>query len=216
MIAYTTDLTPHGNYFAEGAYLEQDLAAGLLRNRAGTRMLALSDDFLLATLNTLQEKLGNDAERVIKSMGRDWGQRAAQQFAVEMELFYGRPLMQMPLATFVACLTEAFRHHGWGAFAFDLSRYPRGLLAVEVSDPIIGGSVQPSNAPVEGLLAAFLGGMFSHFANLELDCLQTECRSRGATVSRFVLTVPERLRSAEPLVADGKPHDEIVAELMKT
>ena len=91
MIAYTTDLTPHGNYFAEGAYLEQDLAAGLLRNRAGTRMLALSDDFLLATLNTLQEKLGNDAERVIKSMGRDWGQRAAQQFAVEMELFLAQP-----------------------------------------------------------------------------------------------------------------------------
>src|SRR5262245_44957410 len=116
MISITHDLPPRGNYFAEDSYLSQDLGAGTLRNRAGARMLALADNFLVATLNTLHEELGTQAEPVLKDMGRDWGRRAAEQFAAEMGEFYGRPLMQLPLAMFAANITEAFRHHGWGAF----------------------------------------------------------------------------------------------------
>ena len=66
MISSTLDLPPRGNYFAEGSYLSQDLGAGTMKNRAGARMLALSDSFLLATLNTLQAELGSQAESVVK------------------------------------------------------------------------------------------------------------------------------------------------------
>src|SRR4051812_40261510 len=158
MISSTHDLPPRGNYFAEGAYLTQDLGAGTLSNRAGARMLALSDTFLVSMFNTLQAELGEQANAVVKDMGRDWGHRAAEQFAAEMGEYYDRPLMQQPLAMFAANLTEAFRHHGWGAFRFDFSRYAQGVLVVEVRDPIIGGVVKPANAPVEALLAAFLAG----------------------------------------------------------
>jgi predicted hydrocarbon binding protein len=210
MISTTHDLPARGNYFAEGAYLSQDLGAGTLHNRAGARMLALSDSFLISTLNTLQEELGAGAAAVVKDMGRDWGRRAAEQFAAEMDEYYGRPLMQLPLAMFAATLTEAFRHHGWGAFRFDFSRYAHGLVIVEVREPFVGGVVKASGTPVEPLLAAFLAGMFSHFAGTELDCAQTECRACGAELSRFVLTAPERLKGAA-----GKSHEDIVEQLSK-
>jgi predicted hydrocarbon binding protein len=210
MISTTHDLPPRGNYFAEGPYLSQDLGAGTLRNRAGARMVALSDGFLVATLNTLHEELGSQANIVLKDMGRDWGRRAAEQFAAEMGDYFGRTLMQLPLAMFAATLTEAFRHHGWGAFRFDFSRYAHGLVVVEVREPFIGAVLKSSGAPVESLLAAFLAGMFSHFAGTELDCAQTECRTCGAEMSRFVLTAPERLKGVV-----GKSHEEVVEQLSK-
>ena len=216
MISSTHDLPPRGNYFAEADYLTQDLGAGTIHNRAGARMLALEDDFLVEMCNTLERELGDSAADAIKDIGRDWGVRAAEQFAREMESHYGRPLMQLPLAMFTACLTEAFRHHGWGAVGVDFGHYPQGLLAVEVGDPVVGGSVRDAGAPVEGLLAGFLAGMFSHFAGVELDCLQTECQSLGHARSRFLLTVPERLEAAAELRADGRSHEEIVEELRNT
>jgi len=211
MISSTHDLPSRGNYFAEGAYLTQDLGAGTLRNRAGARVLALSDTFVITMLNTLQAELGEQAGAVVKDIGRDWGRRAAEQFAGETGDYYGRPLMQQPLAMFAANLTEAFRHHGWGTFRFDFSRYANGVLVVEVREPIVGGVVKPAAAPVDGLLAAFLAGMFSYFAGVDLDCAQTDCRARGAELSRFVLTVPDRLKAVA-----GKPHDEMVQALSKT
>src|SRR5262249_12634088 len=129
-----------------------------------------------------------------------------------MEQHYGRPLMKLPLSLFTANLTEAFRHHGWGALRIDFSRYAQGLLVVEVPEPIIGGSVRTATGPVEGLLAAFLAGMFSAFAGLELECVQTECRTRTAGKSRFVLTVLQRLEAVAPMI-NARPHDEIVEEL---
>ncbi len=209
MISSTLDLPPRGNYFADGSYVSQDLGAGTLRNRAGARMVALSDTFIVTMINTLQAELGEQAGVVVKDLGRDWGRRAAEQFAAEMGEYYGRALMQMPLAMFAANLTEAFRHHGWGGFRFDFSRYAQGLLVVEVREPVVGSVVKPSAAAVESLLAAFLAGMFSHFAGLDLDCMQTECRAQGAEQSRFVLTVPERLKGLT-----GKSHEEIIESLV--
>jgi len=215
MIASTQDLAPRGNYFGEGAYLSQDLERGTLHNRGGARMLALTDEALVAAMNTLERELGERAAPVVKAMGRDWGRRAAEQLAAELGKHYGRPLAQLPLALFIADVSEAFRRHGWGTFSFDLSRYAQGVLLVEVRDPFVGGSVKAGGTRVEGLLAAFLAGMFSHFAGLELDAVQTECHSRGAAASRFVLTVPERAQAAESQAADGRTAEEILGDLVR-
>jgi predicted hydrocarbon binding protein len=147
-------------------------------------------------------------------MGREWGRRAADQFAEEIGAFRGRTLSELPLAMYCADLTQAFRRHGWGVFDFDLSRYCDGILVVHVQDPIIGGAIRSADRPVDRVLQAFLAGMFSRFANEELDCLQTEFRGDGDSRCRFVITKAERIRE----VADGvgvRTHGELIEQLAR-
>lgn len=214
MIASMHDVPPRGNYFAEAAYLSQDLERGTLHNRAGARLVALTDEAMIATLNALDRELGDRAAAVVQAMGRDWGRRAGEQFAGELELHYGRPVAKVPLAQFIADVTEAFRRHGWGSFHFDVTEYAHGVIGVEVRNPFVGGSVKRDCGPADGLLAAFLGGMFSHFAGADLDGVQTEGKGGSAAVSRFVLTAPDRAARAATLATEGRRHTDIVAELI--
>ena len=212
MISSTYDLPMHGNYFAEDGYLTHDPKSGTIRNRAGARMLALTDDFLAAAQDTLEAEFGERAPAVLAAAAQDWGRRAAEQFAAEMEQYHGRPLAQLPLSLFAADLTEAFRRHGWGILSIDFAQHPYGLLLVEVKTPISSAN---TSGPVDALLAGFLAGMFSQFTGATLDCLKSDCPSRGASQSRFVLTVPERLHAVDGWVARGKGHAEILADLKR-
>ena len=108
MIASTQDLPLNGNYFAECDYLSQDLKSGTIANRAGARILALTDDFLIAVHNSLEAQLGEKAVAVLAQFTRDWGRRAAEQFSAEIENHHGKPLTQLPLGLFAADLAEAF------------------------------------------------------------------------------------------------------------
>src|SRR5262245_26184032 len=216
MISSTHDLPPRGNYFAESGYLSQDLKSGTMHNRAGARMVALTDGFLLTLLNSLELELGNRAAPVLKAAARDWGRRAAGQFAAELEKHYGRPIADLPLGLFAADLTEAFRHHGWGLFRFNFNQYSQGVLTVEVENAMVGAIVKPAKRPVEGLLAGFLAGMFSHLAGVEVDCVQTDCRACGVGESRFVRRMPQRLGVLEGRTATGRGHAEILKEVVQS
>jgi predicted hydrocarbon binding protein len=216
MLATSHDLPLRGNYFAETEYLDQDLNSGTLRNRAGARMLALTDECFIALHNVMADEFGARSEGVLKAFGGDWGRQAAQQFVAETARHHDRASTELPLAVFSADLTAAFLHHGWGRFQFDFGRYSHGIIGVDVHEPFVGSVVKSAGRLVEPLLAGFLAGMFSQLAGITLECLQTECRANGAAVSRFLLTVPERLAAVTPLTLEQKPHGEIVAALEKT
>jgi predicted hydrocarbon binding protein len=215
MLASTHDLSMRSNYFAESAYWTHDSGRGTIRNRAGSRMLVVSDDLLVALVNTLNAELGDQSDAVIASMGQDWGERAASRFADEMQQHYGKPLAQLPLSLFAASLAEGFRSFGWGTINIEFDRYAQGLVIVEMHEPMLGSVVRGADAPVEKLVAAFLEGMFSHFAGMRLGCVQTDCRACGAELSRFVLTIPERLDALAGSAANGKSHAMVVAELCR-
>src|SRR5258708_44426 len=174
MLASAHDWPLRGNYFAEAEYLEQDLNAGTLRNRAGARVVALTDECLVAVHNAIAEQFGARSDAVLAAVGRDWGRRAAEQFAAEMASHRGRAIADLPLAVFAADLSAAFRHHGWGRCEFDFDRFSRGILGVNVFDPVLGSVVKRAECVGEPLLAGFLAGMLSQLAGTELDCLQTE------------------------------------------
>lgn len=201
-----------GNYFARASYIEQDTGTGIVRNRAGARLTALPDDFLIALHATLEAEFGSTAGTVLEATGREWGRQAALQFAHEMEAFRGMPVSETPLAVFATDLAQAFQCHGWGELKFDFTNYATGLLVAEVHQPIVGGSVRPAETPADGLLAGFLAGMFTQFAATPLACLQTECASRGLGPARFVLTTPERLSRIQSSDR-GRSHGDYMQEL---
>ena len=215
MQANAVELPLRGNYFAEADYLEPDLRAGRLHNRAAAPMFALPDELMVVLSNTIMKDRGERGVAVLKAIGRGWGRQAAEQFTKELSEFRCRQLAEQPLALLAADLTAAFLHHGWGRVQFDFSRYAAGLLLVEVSHPFLGEVVKPSNRPVEPITAGFLGGMFSQFSGVELDCVQSACRACGAPSSQFILTVPERLKAVADWAEAGRAHAEVLAELEK-
>lgn len=209
MIGHSHDLPPRSNYFAMSAYVQQDLASGTLANRAGAPMVALTDECLIALVNTLRQEFAEDAPAVLQSLGTSWGRQAGEQLIQETGSYYGRPFMDLPLAMVASLLTEAFRHHGWGAFKFDFSHYAHGVLVVEAQEPFEGSIVSRECGALDELLSAFLAGMMSRLAGRELGCLQTDARGMGADASRFVITIPERLKGWQP----GQAHSTVLAEL---
>jgi hypothetical protein len=190
-----------GDYFAEGDYLATDVRTGVTRDRAGARVLALPEDFLTGLGRALGERCGPAAGAVRKACGREYGRRLAARLAADLEEYYGEALPNYPLARLEGLLVELFSHHGWGRPRFDFSRYATGLIVVAVDDPADGD-----------LLAGVLAGLFSHLASEGLDCLATQREPD----TRFVVTVPERLKAVSEWPDEGRAHDEIVRELEAT
>jgi predicted hydrocarbon binding protein len=194
---------PRGDYFADDDYTRTDVAAGVARDRAGTRLVGLPEDFLTALHQTLTSECGPAGGRVLKAAGRDWGMRLAQRLSTELGEFRGEPLAEAPVARFQADLQSAFRHLGWGVLTLDFSKYDKGLLVAEIR-------YAPAGETADALLAGALGGLFSHFTGRELDAVGTPARG---DVRRFVIALPERLDRVADALDRRRSHEEVIAVL---
>lgn len=211
-----TQTPPRGNYFAEREYLKTDVKRGVTRNRAGTRILTLTSDFLIGLRNALVFETGKAADAVMKTAGKKWGRGFAGRIDKELTAFYGRPVSEFPLALFEASLVMGFSHHGFGKLRLDVSLYDKGLIVAIVDNPIYFGLVESPATPADPLLAGIFAGVFSHFAGRDLDCAQTQCQACGASESRFVITLGSRLGQVEEWIKEGRSHAEILAALAQT
>jgi predicted hydrocarbon binding protein len=194
---------PRGDYFADDDATRTDVAAGVARDRAGTRLVGLPEDFLTAVHQTLAAECGPAAGRVLKATGRDWGRRLAERLSDELGEYHGEPLAEAPVARFQADLQSVFRHLGWGLLMLDFAMYDKGLLVAEVRHA-------PAGETTAALLAGALGGLFSHFTGRELDAVGTPPRG---DVRRFVIALPERLERAADALDRRRSHEEVVAVL---
>jgi hypothetical protein len=200
------------NYYNDD-YLETDVRSGVTTNRAGTRLLALSSDFLLGLHQALATECGEAASTVFRTCGRTWGRQFGVKFERELSHYYGRPLREFPVSLFEACLKEAFSRHGWGRVEIDYTHHEHGLIVVDLPDCVYAellGKQAPEGDP---LMAGLLAGLFSHLSGQNLDAVQTMTKSKGETHNRFLLTLPTRVQAAERLLDQGKKHEEIVAAL---
>ncbi len=188
-----------GNYFDELAYVRADVAAGTLHARGGTRIVALTGDFLRGLGESLSAECGPAANRVLKSAGKTWGRQFAERVERELGDYEGEPLRDRSFGEFAGRLAAAFSHHGFGTLALDAANAPIGVLVARLA-----------NAP-EGpeLLGGFLAGVFSHFAGQDLDALATE----SGPTRTYLLSLPERLAHVADAPARGQSHAEVLAAL---
>jgi predicted hydrocarbon binding protein len=201
------------NFYAEGDYLRTDLAKGVTRNRLGTRICALTEDFLTGFRKAIIDECGPAADTVFKSIGRKWGALFAKRFEKEMTEYHGKALKEFPMAVFQACLVELFSHHGWGRLELHLEHYDRGLLLIDLKGAIMASLVQTADKPADALMAGIFAGFFAYLTGEDLDCVQTACSACGAASSSFVVGLTARLAPAQAWADGGKSHQEIVAEL---
>lgn len=207
-------LVGRGNYFARPGFFDCDCNTGVMRNPAGRRVLALTDDFIVGLRDALDVECGPAAAAVLATCGRTYGEGFGRQLDTELSQFHGAPLKEFAMAMFTTCLVEALSRHGFGLARLDTSRHAEGLLVVEVANPIHARLVQePTARPQDHFMAGFLAGVFSHLAGRPLDCLQTECQAAGAPASRFVIGLAERLSQVAEIASAGGAHDRVLASL---
>jgi len=192
-----------GDYFADDNYVRTDVAAGVCRDRAGTRLVGMPDDFLAALHQTLDAECGPAADRVLQAAGHDWGRRMAERLTAELAEYRGEPLAATTVARFQADLQSAFRQLGWGVLSLDFSRFDTGILVAEVRH-------SPSGGPADALLAGAIAGLLSHVAGRDLAAAATPT---AGDLKRFVIALPERLEKVADALHRRRPHDEVVTAL---
>lgn len=200
-----------GDYFDEN-YVNFDVNEGVIKNRAGTRLLALSEDFLKGFRKAVIEETGEAHHVVFETCGKTWGENMARRFQKETSLYYETDFEALPMSMFSLLFKNFWLRHGWGELEIDWEQgYRDGVFEVTVRNPAFSSIFGADEGLNDDIFAGLLGAFFSTFAARELQCLQTEeDRSGELWTSRFVLAVPERLSQVPDMVLSQKTHQDIV------
>jgi len=182
-----------GNLFARPDYFTTDVMLGATRTPSGSRVCALTSDFLLGFRDAVIYECGDAYRSVMKNCGRRWGKEFARRFDKEMAGFYQSAVKDLAAGVVHACLADAFAAHGWGTLSIDLSECEVGVLQATISNSVMPALVMESDRPSDHLMCGLLASLFTHFSGTELDAVQTECASCGASASRFLVGSPTRI-----------------------
>ncbi|MFN3927481.1 MAG: V4R domain-containing protein [Pseudanabaenaceae cyanobacterium] len=201
------------NFFEYDAYVRGDLELGLLENRRGDRLIAIPDTLINALYEGLSKETGQAARLVMINCGKWWGKSFYNRFQQSLQDFYGITLQEMDMLTFVECLKEYWRTHGWGILEFDPEYRDRGLIVIRTYHSAFSRSLPGEQRPSCFLETGILTSFFSKLVGRDLLAVQTTCESLGADCNRFIIGIPERLAKVDDMVLQGMSHDGIVQSL---
>lgn len=204
-----------GNYFAPDAYVRSDLELGLLENRRGDRLLAMPEPLIKAIYSGLDKETGQASRLVLFNCGRWWGKNFYARFVEELSDYYNLSLAEMPMVEFLQSLQQCWITHGWGKIDLDQTYQAQGFLIIKAWNSPFAAHAPQINRPVCFLEAGILSAFFSQLSGRELDCIQISCETLGADCNRFLLGMPERLKSVEAMLDKQQSHDEIMQQLTK-
>ena len=186
------------NYYVERLYMSANVETGVLTNRSGRRMLALTNDFLLGLHRALSKECGDRVSEVLYRCGRKWGRNFGKGLADAWAEFYQSSFDEFPLAFFQSLLMQEFACNGWGLLTIDYSHFQRGVLQLELDGAIMSEiTLEDVNYPVDNLTAGILAGMFSIFVHRDLDCVQTQDGQHAEGISLFLMSDPARVQSLQ-------------------
>jgi len=205
------------DYYQEELYMIADVETGVLYNRSGRRMLALTDDFLVGLHRALEKECGDNAAAVIQACGRKWGRNFGEGLTAEWSEFYGHSFREFPMALFQSLLVQEFAHNGWGILDLHYEHFEKGVVWLSLRGAIMAAiRTDAGDTMADILTAGILGGMYSYFLNREIDCLQTQSETQGVDESRFVLSSKDRIEEVRQKAEQSAGHDDILRVLLGT
>lgn len=204
------------NAFDPEGYLELDLRYGVMRDRLGRRCIILSGFLLRGMYIGLKNECGPAWRLVLRSCGEKWGKSFADRFLKEINEFYEEDLTEMTMGRLVACIEEFFATTGWGRLHIDFSLINRGLIQVEVENPILGEVLRDVGEKMDVLLEGVLKELFTKISGVEMDCYETQSVAEGAATSCFIIGLASRLEDvAEWIEDENLSHAAVVDRILK-
>lgn len=203
------------NYFDE-KYLKLDVLAGVITNTSGNRLIALTEDFLVGFKKAVEDETGDSYKIVFHTCGREWGKGYAKKFKEEIKKYYNKDLSDLPIFTIDELFKGMWTKNGWGEIKVNWKEaFGHGVFEIEIKNPsfssVIGNDGELCDQIFEGLIESLFSDLFSK----ELKCVQTSNQKFGfGSMSKFILSIPQRMKDAEGLV-DSKSTHEKIFEMVK-
>lgn len=202
------------NCFDPESYLNLDMRTGVIRNRFGTKSILLSGFLLKGIYIGLKNECGPAWKLVLRSCGEIWGEKFSDRFLREIGEFYGQNLNEMSMGRFKACVEEYFATAGWGKVTVDFSIIHKGLIQIEVENPILGEVFEDVGEKCDVLFEGVFKKLFSKISGKQLDCYETQGIAEGAPTSVFLIGAADRFEQVAEWIEDKKlSHGAIIERL---
>jgi predicted hydrocarbon binding protein len=203
------------NYYIEKLYLTANVETGVIVNRSGRRMLALTNDFLLGLHRALEKECGDRVGQVLHNCGRKWGKNFGKCLDDAWSEFYQCPLQDFPLSFFQSLLVQEFGHNGWGILTIDYTHFAKGVIELGLEGAIMAEiTKQDIDYPADILTGGIFAGMFTHFIGREIDGIQSQCSKQEGGESRFLLSDSKRIQNLRSWNTSRKTHQELLDYLL--
>ncbi len=205
------------NYYSEKVYITANVETGVMYNRSGRRMIALTNDFLIGLHRALLNECGDRTEQVLHRCGKKWGVDFGRGMDAEWSQYYEHPAKEFPMAFFQGLLSQEFGHNGWGILTMHLEHFPKGVLWLSLKGAIMSDIYKDEvSFPADALTAGILAGLFTYFLDRDIDCIESQCAKDGHEDSRFILSSLDRIACVRDQGTAGKTHATILDELLET
>ena len=204
------------NYFTSPEFVKLDVKAGVIRSRGGTRMIAVSDDFLRGFVTACEHETGPAAALVLRRCGEFFGRRMARRFEAELGQYAGVSLRDRSMAEFDLLVRDLWHGCGLGRLEVDWDQGQHGFLAIRLIDSPMQ-DIGPSGHVGDDMFAGILCGFFSGFCDTEMRSVQTgDLRLGDREGTTFIVAATEVARRVEGMKAKKQVHSAIVAALAGT
>jgi uncharacterized protein len=200
--------------FFTADHLDFDLQEGVIWNAAKTRVCLLSTDFLTGVYKGLVEEAGPAWHLIFKQCGIIWGRRLSERLDRECATLLNRSMGEMQLEDFLGFITSYFLFHGWGRLEINVSRAAeRGLVEASLTHSVFTEIVDDPDQMADPMIAGILESLVSHLSGTTLQCVQTECPTKGGNESLFLIGAAERLARVPDSIRLGTRHTTLVESL---
>jgi len=204
-------------YYVEKLYITANVETGVIYNRSGRRMIALTNDFLIGMHQALEKECGDKVEKVLHHCGRKWGVNFGKGLDAEWSQFYEQPAKDFPFAFFQGLLMQEFGHNGWGILQMHYEQMDKGVIWVSLQGAIMSDiRSEGVKYPADALTGGILAGLLTHFLGRDIDCIQSHVADECTKPSCFILSDPKRIESVQNAGTAGKSHQQILDMLLAT
>lgn len=192
-----------------------DLEQGTLRTNDGTRVTALSADWIGMLHISLIESFGETAPDVLYRGGYEWGLRDLARGQPQPPARPGSPdLMAAEMKAALETWWLPFATTGWSACTFDLTQWERrGIAFADLKSSVVAAALEGADQPVCHLCAGLFAGAVSYLIRAERHAVEIECRALGHASCRFVIGPGPEIDSAESWRQQGTSAAEIARRL---
>lgn len=202
------------NHYYDGVFYRHDAKHGVLTNVYGQRVVRVSEDFVVATLGTLEEEVGDAAGELMYRIGYEWGMEDMRSFTKRVQAEFEVALNKMAMGLMLETWWWPLQIEGWGAWRFDFRHAKQGLIFVDLFESAVAKSIGDIGKVVCYFYAGLFAAVFSVLAKRSLSCIEIQCYSMGEDYCKFLVSSSKRVNAASFWRNEGASSKDIMKKVM--